>query len=183
MRSFVLVAVVVSASFMSSVCQQQLDAATNDDVQQMLTLSGARERVQLLWQNMAQQSASTAAEGYRLKHPDATPLQLRKVAEITGEYMQNIIKTFSVDELMDAIVPVYQRHLTHADVQSIIAFYNSESGQKLLKETPAMMTESMQAVDPILRKRLPDIVAAAEKAAEEQTKAGVGANSSGTTPR
>ncbi len=178
MRNFVIVALVVSASFLSAACQQQLDAATNDDVQQLLALSGARQRVLLLWQNMAQQSANTAADAYRLKHPDATPLELRKVAEVTGEYMQNVIKTFSVDELMDAIVPVYQRHLTHADVQSIIAFYNSESGQKLLKEMPAMMTESMQAVDPILKKRLPEIVAAAEKAAEAQTK-----ETNGTTPK
>jgi hypothetical protein len=67
-------------------------------------------------------------------------------------------------------VPVYERHLTHADVQSILAFYDSPAGQKLLKGTPAMMAESAQAVQPIIQKHQPELDAAAEKMLEKSIK-------------
>jgi hypothetical protein len=177
-----LVTLVLLASSFPAICQQQLDAATKEDVEQLMELTGSRQRIQQIWAAMAQQAASTAADSYRLKHPDATPLELRKVAEVTGEYMQTVIKSFSVDEIIEAIIPVYQRHLTHADVQSVISFYNSGPGQKLLKEMPTMMAESMQVADPIIKKHLPEMQAAAEKAIEEQAKAAV-RDSSGATPK
>ena len=155
-----------------ALCQQQLDAATREDVMQLMEMTGARDRIQQLWDGMIQQTATTAADSYRLKHPEATPLQLHKVAETTGVAMRDALKVFSIDELIEAIIPVYQRHLTHADVRSIIDFYNSPPGQKLVKEMPALMSESMQAADPIIKKRLPEMQAAAEKAVESSMKDG-----------
>ncbi len=185
MRNFLIVALVISSCFVPAVCQQQLDAATKEDVQQLLEITGAKQRVQQMWAAMAQQSATTAADAYRLKHPDATPLELRKVAEIVGKYTQSSLNAFSVDELMDAIAPIYQRHLTHADVQSIIEFYSSSAGQKMLKEMPTMMAESMQTVQPIIKKHLPEMQAAAQKAVDEAAKAAIASdpNANGSSPK
>src|ERR1019366_3428927 len=98
--------------FSPAFAQQQLDAATKEDVQQFLEVTGARRNVQLMWDNMAQQAASMAAESYQRKHPNASPLEIRKAAELAGESIQKTTKVFSIDELLDAIIPVYQRHLT-----------------------------------------------------------------------
>ncbi len=170
MKNVLIACLVLLCSCMPALCQQQLDAATKDDVEELLTLTGARARVQQTWAGMAQQAATSAADAYRLKHPDATPLELRKVAEVTGQYMRDTFKAVSIDELLAAIVPVYQRHLTHADLRGIIDFFNSSTGQKYLKEMPAMTAESMQAVNPIIQKHLPEMEAAAEKAAENSMK-------------
>ncbi len=124
--------------------------------EELLTLTGAKARIEQMWAQMGQQMATTAADSYRLKHPDATPLELRKVAEISGRSFQGAMQIFSVDELIDAVIPVYQNHLTHADVRSLIEFYSSESGQKYLKELPAMSAESMQAVQPLIKEHLPE---------------------------
>ena len=147
--------------------QQQLDAATKEDVEQLLTLTGTRERIQQVWSQMAQQAAITAADSYQHKHPNATPLEVRNVAEATGKYMQTSLKSFPIDEIIDAIVPIYQQHFTHADVVTIIEFYNSPTGQKYLKALPAMMSESMQVMQPIIKEHEPEMEAAAEKAAED----------------
>jgi len=170
MKNVLITCLVLLCSCIPAVCQQQLDAATKEDVEELLTLIGTRARMQQMWTGMAQQAATSAADAYRLKHPDATPLELRKVAEVTGQYVQDSIGAFSIDELIDAIVPIYQRHLTHSDVQSIIDYYKSSTGQKFLKEMPAMMAESMQAVQPIIQKHLPEMEAAAERAAEKSAK-------------
>ncbi|MEL6672065.1 MAG: DUF2059 domain-containing protein [Bacteroidota bacterium] len=51
----------------------------------------------------------------------------------------------SVDDLVELLVPVYQNHLTEADLQSIIEFYQSPVGKKLSVKTPLLAQESMQA--------------------------------------
>jgi uncharacterized protein len=153
-----------------AICQQQLNAATKEDVVELLTLTGARDRIQQMWAQMGQQMASTAADAYRLKHSDAGPLELHKVAEATGRSFHDQLAVLSIDEMLDAIVPIYQNHLTHADIRAIIDFYHSESGQKFLKEMPSMMSESMLAMDPIIKKHLPEMQAAMDKAIQETLK-------------
>jgi uncharacterized protein len=77
--------------------------------------------------------------------------------------------------MVDAMVPVYQHHLTKSDLESVIAFYRSPAGQKILKEQPAMMAEGMQAGQEIMLKRLPAILdrlntQIAKLAEEEKTR-------------
>ena len=179
MRKILLALVLTIFWSIPAFCQQQLDAATKEDVEQFLELTGARQRIQQMWAAMAQQAATTAVDSYQRKHPDADPLELRKVAENTGQYMQEAIGTLSIDEMLDAMVPVYQQHLTHADLVTIMDFYKSPTGQKFLKESPAMMAEGMQAIQPILKKHQPEIEAAAERAAERSAKANEAGKSTG----
>lgn len=81
------------------------------------------------------------------------------------------MQVLSIDEMLKAMVPVYQRHLTHSDVRIIIDFYNTPTGQKMIKETPTMMAEGMQAIQPILQKHSAELEAQAEAAAESSKQA------------
>jgi uncharacterized protein len=171
MKPFIATFAIVLSLAPLAVCQQPIDGATKEDVEQMLQVMGTRERILQMWSAMAQQVATTAADAYQQKHPNATPLEIRKAAEIAGQSAQNSIKVFSVDELIDAIIPIYQKHLTHSEIRSTIDFYQSPTGQKMLAQMPAMMSESMQAMRPIMQKHLPELEAQAEKAAETETPA------------
>lgn len=170
MKNALIACLVLLSSCIPALCQQDWVPATKEDVRQLMELTGARGRVQQMWAVMAQQAATMAAGAYHRKHPGATPAQLRKVAEATAQYMQESYKAFSIDELMAAIVPIYQRHLTHADVRGIIDFFSSPVGQKYLKQMPAMTAESMDAIQPIIQKHLPEMEAAAEKMSEKVAK-------------
>ena len=59
-----------------------------------------------------------------------------------------------IDEMVDAMVPIYQRHLSHEDIEAILAFYSSPVGQKLLREQPAVMQEGMKVGGEIGRRRI-----------------------------
>ena len=50
----------------------------------------------------------------------------------------------SVTDLTDMLTPIYQKHLTLADVQQLIAFYESPVGKKFAEKTPLITQESMQ---------------------------------------
>ena len=166
MRKALVVAFVLLLSCAPAWCQQPAPA-TKQDVEELLTLTGAKTRVQQIWAQMGQQMATTAADSYHLKHPDATPLQLYKVSQIAGKSFQSGVGVLSVDEMIAAIIPIYQQHLSHADVQAIIAFYHTPAGQTYLKEQPAMQSESMKAMEPIIKKHLPEIQSASDKAIQK----------------
>jgi len=71
-----------------------------------------------------------------------------------NKMMDDSMKSFPWDEMMQAMVPVYQKHFTKGDIDAIVAFYSAPTGQKMLKEMPAMMSEAMQSMMPIIRKQM-----------------------------
>jgi uncharacterized protein len=66
--------------------------------------------------------------------------------------MDDMIKDFPIDELIQAMVPAYQKHLTQGDVEALTAFYSSPTGQKVLKEMPAMTADAMQSAAGVIQK-------------------------------
>jgi uncharacterized protein len=59
--------------------------------------------------------------------------------------METEFSNTSMDDLVALLAPVYEKHLTEADLNEVIKFYNSPIGKKLAEKTPAIMTDSMQA--------------------------------------
>jgi hypothetical protein len=70
--------------------------------------------------------------------------------------MDDLIKGMPVDEMTQAMIPSYQKHFTHGDIEAMNTFYSSPVGQKVLQELPAVMQEGMQDMMPILSKYLSD---------------------------
>jgi hypothetical protein len=64
------------------------------------------------------------------------------------------------------MVPVYQRYYTHSDIQALLDFYKSPVGQKLVKERPLILVDSMQAVRPLMEKFVAQLEAQAEAEAQ-----------------
>jgi len=52
------------------------------------------------------------------------------------------------------MVPTYQKHFTKGDIDALTAFYSAPTGQKILKEMPAIMSEAMETMMPIMRRSL-----------------------------
>jgi len=69
-----------------------------------------------------------------------------------NKMMDQMIREMPFDEMMQAMIPAYQRHFTHGDIEALNAFYSSPVGQKFLQESPAVTGEAMQAMVPIMTK-------------------------------
>lgn len=48
-------------------------------------------------------------------------------------------------QLVNMILPIYQKHLTEADLLGVIAFYETPLGKKFAEKTPLISQESMLA--------------------------------------
>lgn len=119
----------------------QPDVPDKSDVVKFLELMHAREQMVRTLDGMAKQMRLGAEQGFKSKVPDATPEQLAKI----DKYCDTLFASLPVDKMMDAVVPIYQKHLTKSDLAAITAFYSSPPGQKILQELPAITNESMEA--------------------------------------
>ena len=139
------------------------DAATRDQIMTLLDMLHARRNMQVMINSMKAAMAEGAEAGLRKKVPNPTPKQLKTLHAIVDASLGDM----PLDDMINAIIPIYQRHLSKTDVEEIIRFYGSPVGQKLLREQPQIMQESMQAGAEIQKKRLDEIMSNVEEKVQE----------------
>ena len=84
--------------------------------------------------------------------------------------MDDMVKDMPFDEMIQAMVPTYQKHFTKGDMDSLLAFYTSPTGQKLLRELPAITAESMTAMMPIMRQHMDAMTRRLQQQTDEMLK-------------
>src|SRR4029077_2859529 len=113
--------------------------ATKEDVQKYLEVMHSREMITKMIEAMPKPMHQMIHEQY-IKDKDKLPADFE---ERMNKMLDGWMRSFPWDETLQAMVPVYQKHLTRGDIDAIVAFYSAPTGQKLLKEMPAMMGEAM----------------------------------------
>ena len=124
--------------------------ASKQDVQRYFEAVHSRAMVDQILQSMMGSMQQMVHEEY-LKHKDVLPPDFEAVET---RHLDAMMKNMPWDELFDSMIPAYQKHFTKGDIDALVAFYNSPPGQKLLRELPAVMAESMQAVMPIMQRQV-----------------------------
>ena len=146
------------------------DAPTRDQVMKLLDLLQIRKSMSLMMDGMKQAMKQGAQETFRERVPNPTPKQLEALNGMVDDMMADM----PLDEMIEAIVPIYRRHLSKSDVDEVIRFYSSTVGQKLLREQPQMIQEGMQAGVEIQQKRMDQMMTKirerTQKMAEEEEK-------------
>ena len=64
--------------------------------------------------------------------------------QVPEEFWLGLAKKVKTDDLVDMLVPIYDRHLTHSEVTTLIEFFQRPVGKKLVSVQPEIMKESMQ---------------------------------------
>lgn len=170
MRKFILTLAVLACAGLSLNAQQSLgeiaaqakaskqalpaDAPSREQILRFFDVLQVRQNMQIAIDGMKEQMKSGAEQGFRHKLPNATAEQIHQMQAMVDDAFSEI----SYDELLDSMVPVYQRHLSKSDIDGILAFYASPAGKKLLHEQPAMMRESMEAAGAVEQKRMDGIL-------------------------
>jgi uncharacterized protein len=87
-----------------------------------------------------------------------TPEQRAARDRVTQKYFALTESLYPVDDMLNDMIEVYQRHLTREDVDGIIAFYRSTPGQHILDAQPLMAKEVMPMVMKKMETRSKDLV-------------------------
>jgi len=101
-------------------------AAKQKDIRRLLELSGSGQ--------VGVQVARQMVDSFRTGMP-----------AVPAKFWDDFLKETSADELINLVVPVYDRYLSHDDVKQIIAFYESPTGRKFVSVLPDITRDSMAA--------------------------------------
>jgi len=63
---------------------------------------------------------------------------------VDPSFWNDFLKEVTPDELVNLVVPVYDRNFTDEEIAGMLAFYSSPVGQKVLAKLPVVLQESMQ---------------------------------------
>ena len=64
-------------------------------------------------------------------------------------------KALDVDDLIEQLIPLYDKHFTAEELQAYVEFYSSPAGKKLVMTIPQIMTESVGVSMKYFKSRIP----------------------------
>jgi len=114
--------------------------ASRQDVLKLFKVMRIHDQMRSVMDSMTKQQSAVVHETMKKRYPQIAEERLEQFDAMMEESM----KDFPVDAIINDLVPVYQKHLSRTDVSAMNVFYSSPTGQKLLREMPAMTEESMQ---------------------------------------
>jgi uncharacterized protein len=64
---------------------------------------------------------------------------------VPEQFWDDFLKQVNADDLIDLVVPVYDKYYSLDDIHDLIAFYQSPVGQKTIKVLPQLSAETINA--------------------------------------
>ena len=126
----------VAGAAAASRARVQDQQAKQADIRRLLQLTGAA--------NLANQSMDGMEKSVKTLMSDSLP---------PGEYRDQLLDLFfqkfrskrDTNQLIDLVVPIYDKYYTHEDIKALIAFYESPVAQKMVAVLPKVLQESQTA--------------------------------------
>ena len=103
-----------------------IEPAKRKEIEKLLELTGMSK---LMGQMMDQMFASMKANGE---------------SEMTDEFLTRFRANVDTSELINQMIPIYDRHFSLEDIRSINAFYQTDAGKRMLASMPQVMADAMQ---------------------------------------
>ena len=167
MRRIFLTATLCLALGGPGFAQTAADApATKEDVERYFQAVHSHDMMLKMMEAMSapmHQAAHEQCEKDKEKLPADCEARINKL-------LDGMMKEIPFDEMVEAMVPAYQKHFTKGDMDALIAFYSAPTGQKVLRELPAVTAEGMEAMMPIMRKSVDRMTERAEKEVAQMMK-------------
>jgi hypothetical protein len=84
------------------------------------------------------------------------------VDEFNANVVNFITEEMGWEKLKGPMIDIYVNHLTEKEISDMLAFYQSETGQSMVKKMPAMTQESMQMTMGLMQQAMPKMDALVE---------------------
>lgn len=107
-------------------CVVSAAPATEESVRRLMALTGAGEM------------------GVQVVHQMVPELK-RILPEAPEQFWEDFVADARPEDLVDLVVPIYQRHFSEEDVQAAIAYFSSPAGRRMVEKQGVVMQESFAA--------------------------------------
>ncbi len=143
--------------------QPVTDQPSRDDLLKMFEVLRVRQQTENVMDTVLAQMKQQLEGDIQKRYPNLTP-EARAKLEAS---IKDAVNLYPVSEMLNDLIPVYQKHLAKADVDAIIGFYSSSAGQHFLDKMPAMTAEAMQTMMTKLQVRSAAYAEKVQKEADE----------------
>lgn len=140
--------------------------ATREDVQKYLDAIHSDRMMQQMVAAMTGPMHKMVHEQY-LRDQDKLPADFE---QRMNKLMDGMLRNMPFDDMMQAMMPTYEKHFTKGELQALTQFYSTPTGQKILREMPAIMSEAMEAMTPIMMKNMEQMKRDVEQQVAEMLK-------------
>ena len=144
------IAIALFLCSITALAQNADDPASKDDILKYLQTMHSHDMLQKMMEAQAQ-STQQLMRDMIVRDNGSVPVDFETHFK---KAMGDLVKNMPVDELTQAMIPAYQAHFTHGDIEALNTFYSSPVGQKVLQELSAVVQEGNQAAMPIMSKYL-----------------------------
>lgn len=141
------------------------DAAKRAKVEELIRVT---KLDQLMTQMSTQMTAKMkqAAAQQNARHP-YTPDQQKAVDDYITQIQKITLDAVSWDKVKSQVLAIYTETYTDSELDGILAFYRSPSGQAFISKSPQLMTKTMQLVNEQMTVVQPQIQKANEEFAHK----------------
>jgi uncharacterized protein len=150
-----LMLVIALSGFIGMSRADETSDAKTANIKQLVEITGTTRIAEQFANTMSQQMFKLL----KTARPDIPDRALTVMqTELMSIFSENI---YSTGGLVDQIIPIYSKHFTNAEIEQLLAFYQTPLGQKVIAAMPQVMNESMlagqqwgQSLRPEIQKRL-----------------------------
>jgi uncharacterized protein len=101
-------------------------AAKRADIRKLIELTGAA--------NISADALQKMIEPLKASYP-----------QVPEEFWNTFVHEVHSDELVDLVIPIYDKYYTHEEIQELMHFYETPVGQKTIKVLPKLSAEAIDA--------------------------------------
>jgi hypothetical protein len=133
MKRIILLCVLASASLLAQTAPSAKPQSA--DPQQQIKRTEIRQLIQL--------TGAAKIAGAVMKQM-IEPLKAAN-PQVPAEFWDEFMRQVDPEELIDLIVPIYDKYYTLEEIRELVRFYQSPAGQKTIKVLPQLSAESIHA--------------------------------------
>ena len=159
---------VILLAVSAAVAQQPTPApgdapAAKEDIQHLFEVMQIHQQMRQVMDAMMKQQTTMMHETLKRRYPQISAERIARADRLMQETMNSV----PMDALLDDMIPIYQRHFSKTDIDAMTTFYGSPTGQKMMREMPALTSESMQASYARMQKQTDAVMQRAEQIVKE----------------
>jgi hypothetical protein len=156
MKKCIVVLMLVASTFV--LAQTSDDTASREDVLRFLDAMQIQKQMETMQQTMYQQwDAQLDPMLDRMletNHKQITPEQRSRLKDMIRQSVGEARQRYPVSEMIQDVVPVYQKYLTKSEINAIVQFYTSPVGKELLAKNSIMTREAMAVMMPKIQESI-----------------------------
>jgi|HubBroStandDraft_6_1064221.scaffolds.fasta_scaffold28378_3 hypothetical protein len=137
--------------------------ATKEDIQKLFEVMQIHQQMRQVMDAMMKQQSAMIHETLKNRYPQTSAERIARADQLISETM----KDMPMDAILEDMIPIYRRHFSKTDIDAMSTFYASPTGQKMMREMPALTSEAMQASYARMQKQMDAMMQRAEQIVKE----------------